>query len=116
MVDLKNLSLIIALAPLVGSIIAGIFGPKIGKRGAHTITILGMIIAFILSLIVGKAIFIDHVNPFNDTIYTWGVSGAYRFDIGFMIDRLSSLLMIVVTFVSVMVHSYSFGFMFDVPG
>ncbi|MGE3921051.1 MAG: NADH-quinone oxidoreductase subunit L, partial [Gammaproteobacteria bacterium] len=58
----------------------------------------------------------DHVNPFNDTIYTWGVSGAYRFDIGFMIDRLSSLLMIVVTFVSLMVHIYSIGYMNDDPG
>ena len=116
MVDLKSLGIATVLAPLIGAIIAGLFGPLIGKRGAHTVTILGVGIAFVLSLIVGKAIFIDQIAAFNDTIYTWGVSGAFRFEVGFMIDRLSSLLMIVVSFVSLMVHIYSIGYMHDDPG
>ena len=113
---MKGIYLTIALAPLVGSLIAGLFGKKIGKVGAHGVTIIGVALSFLLSLVVFKHIVIDGSPTFNESIYTWLVSDGIRLEIGFMIDRLTTVMMMVVTFVSLMVHIYTIGYMKDDPG
>ncbi|MFN7097883.1 MAG: NADH-quinone oxidoreductase subunit L, partial [Gammaproteobacteria bacterium] len=107
---LRDVSLAIILLPLFGSIIAGLFGKQIGKRGAHWITIVPVGISFLLSVYVCKLVILNNLN-FNGVIYTWATSGAFSFDVGFMIDRLSALMMMVVTFVSFLVHIYTIGYM-----
>ena len=113
MTDLQ-LYLIVPLAPLAGAILAGLFGRQIGRAGAHWITIIGVAISFAASCVI----FADVLkgNGFNGPVYTWLVSGGTRFEIGFLIDRLSALMMVVVTFVSLMVHIYTIGYMADDPG
>src|SRR5687767_14653474 len=108
------LYLIIPLAPLAGAIIAGLFGWAIGRRGAHWITIIGMVIATLASAVV----FFDVLGGRSDnvTVYTWLASGNVSFEIGFLIDRLSATMMVAVTFVSLMVHIYTIGYMADDPG
>lgn len=108
--------LLIMLAPLVAGVIAGIFGKFLGKRGAHSITILGVAVSFVLSLLMCKVLFIDGQPNVNTNIYSWAVSGSFQFNIGFLIDRLSASMMVVVSFVSLMVHIYSIGYMKDDPG
>jgi len=106
--------LIVPLAPLAGAILAGLFGHAIGRRGAHRVTILGMIIATAASAVV----FFDVLqgNVYNGPVYTWLMSGGSRFEIGFLIDRLSATMMLTVSFVSLMVHIYTIGYMADDPG
>jgi NADH-quinone oxidoreductase subunit L len=106
--------LIVPVAPLVGAIVAGLFGHAIGRRGAHRVTILGMIIATAASAVV----FFDVLqgNVYNGPVYTWLMSGGSRFEIGFLIDRLSATMMVTVSFVSLMVHIYTIGYMADDPG
>ncbi len=106
--------LIVPLAPLVGAIVAGLFGHAVGRRGAHRVTILGMIIATLASAVV----FFDVLqgNYYNGSVYTWLMSGGSRFEIGFLIDRLSATMMLTVSFVSLMVHIYTIGYMADDPG
>ena len=113
MTDLQ-LYLIVPLAPLAGAILAGLFGRQIGRAGAHWITIIGVAISFAASCVI----FADVLkgDGFNGPVYTWLVSGGTRFEIGFLIDRLSALMMVVVTFVSLMVHIYTIGYMADDPG
>ena len=113
---MENLYLAIPLAPLLGAIIAGLFGKQIGRAGAHTVTILGVGIAFVLSLVVLKQFAIDGAAPYNETVYQWMVSDGVRFEVGFLIDNLTALMMTVVTFVSLMVHIYTIGYMHDDPG
>lgn len=105
----------IVLAPLIGSVIAGLFGKKIGRRWSHRVTIAGVAIAFLLSLMVFKQVVVDGVT-YNEAVYTWAAIGDLRLEIGFLIDRLSALMMVVVTFVSLMVHIYTIGYMADDPG
>jgi len=105
----------VPLAPLVGSIVAGLFGKQIGRRGAHTVTILGVLIAFILSVITLKAVAVDDAR-FNATIYEWMTVGTLKMEIGFLIDGLTAMMMAVVTFVSLMVHIYTIGYMEEDPG
>jgi NADH-quinone oxidoreductase subunit L len=110
----QNLLLAIALAPLVGAIVAGFFGKWIGRRGAHTITILGVLVSFVcsamvLTQVVGGA-------RFNATVYEWMVAGGLKMEIGFLVDGLTAMMMTVVTFVSLMVHIYTIGYMEDDPG
>jgi NADH-quinone oxidoreductase subunit L len=113
--DLKFIYLAVPLSCLVGSIIAGIFGWKIGRRGAHTAAILGVAVSFLLSLIVfNDVIFNGH--EFNGPLYTWAVSGGVPLEFGFLIDPLAAVMMVVVTFVSLMVHIYTIGYMHDDPG
>ncbi len=103
--------LTIALAPLVGAVIAGFFGGRIGRAGAHSVTILGVGISTALSLWVLSR-FIWHDEPvFNQSLYTWMVSDGIRFEIGFLVDKLTALMISVVTFVSLMVHIYTIGYM-----
>ena len=108
--------LLIVLAPLIGSIIAGVFGKKVGRSGAHSVTIAGVAISFALSCVV----FFHHVlgggEVYNESVYTWAVSDGIRFEIGFLIDELTATMMLVVTFVSLMVHIYTIGYMHDDPG
>ncbi|MDH5785149.1 MAG: NADH-quinone oxidoreductase subunit L [Chromatiales bacterium] len=111
MEQIYNYSLIIVLAPLIGAIIAGLFGGSIGRKGAHSVTIVGVAIAFILSAIVFKGVVIDKVGTLNQTVYTWLVSEGIRFEVGFLIDELTAMMMVVVTFVSLMVHLYTIGYM-----
>ncbi len=113
MTDMQ-LYLVVPLAPLAGAIVAGLFGRQVGRAGAHWAAILGVAISFFASCLV----FYDVLGgtTFNGPVYTWLVSDAARFEIGFMIDRLSALMMVVVTFVSLMVHIYTIGYMADDPG
>jgi len=111
---MQQLYLLVPLAPLAGALIAGLAGRAIGRAGAHWVTIIGVMIAFLGSV----AVFFDVMNGnvFNGSVYTWLTSGETRFEIGFLIDRLSVLMMVVVTFVSLMVHIYTIGYMADDPG
>ncbi len=94
---MENLYLAIPLAPLLGAIIAGLFGKQIGRAGAHTVTILGVGISFVLSLLVLKQFAIDGAAPCNETAVPWMVSDGVRFEVGFLIDNLTALMMTVVT-------------------
>jgi len=108
--------LTIALAPLAAAIAAGLGGRAIGRVGAQSVTILAVAISFALSLYVLKRMLIDGMGPFNGTAFTWLVSDGVPMRVGFLIDRLSVLMMVVVTFVSLMVHIYTVGYMHDDPG
>jgi NADH-quinone oxidoreductase subunit L len=111
-----NTYLAIVLSPLAAAIVAGLFGRQIGRAGAHWLTILGVTASFVLSVGVLKGQVFDGVPVFNGTVYTWMVTDGVRLEIGFLIDRLSALMMTVVTFVSLMVHIYTVGYMRDDPG
>jgi len=114
--SMEQIYLAIVLAPLFGAILAGLFGKQIGRAGAHWITNIGVAISFILSVVVFKHIVIDGAPSFNGTVYTWLVSEGIRFEIGFLVDRLTAIMLLVVTFVSLMVHIYTIGYMKDDPG
>ena len=107
--------LTIVLAPLAAAILAGLFGKWIGRAGAHTVTILGVATAFGLSAKVLWDL-VHGGSAFDGTVYTWLVSDGIHMEVGFLIDRLSALMMVVVTFVSLMVHIYTIGYMHDDPG
>jgi NADH-quinone oxidoreductase subunit L len=111
-----GLLLAVPLAPLCGAIAAGFAGKIIGRKGAHALTILGVLLAFILSAITFKAIILDGAPHFNATIYEWMKLGPLKMEIGFLVDGLSAMMMCVVTFVSLMVHLYTVGYMQDDPG
>jgi len=111
-----NLLLAIPLLPLVAAIIAGLFGRQVGRTGAHTVTIAGVAISCALSLYVLKQVYFDNVPAFDGTVYTWLVSDGINMQVGFLVDRLSALMMVVVTFVSLCVHVYTIGYMHDDPG
>ena len=112
--DMQKLYLLVPLAPLCGAVIAGLFCRVIPRWLAHTATILGVALAFVLSVIIFKDVIAG--NTFNGTVYTWMTSGDYRFEVGFLIDTLTATMMLVVTFVSLMVHIYTMGYMRDDPG
>ncbi len=111
---MKLTYLIVPFAPLIGAILAGLFGKQIGRKGAHWVTILGVLISFIASC----AVFADVLNgnTFNGPLYTWMVSGGIHFEVGFLIDTLTVTMMLVVTSVSLMVHIYTIGYMEEDPG
>jgi len=112
---MKTLYLLVPFAPLAGAIIAGLFGRAIGRAGAHWVTSLSVFISFICSVVI----FVDVLdgNTFNGEVYRWlSVGGTTQFQIGFLIDRLTVLMMVVVSFVSLMVHIYTIGYMADDPG
>lgn len=112
---IANLTLIAVLSPLLGCLIAGLLGSRIGPKGAHRATILLMIFSFISAVFVAKAVLWDgHVD--NVLLYKWAISGSFEFDIGFLIDPLTAVMMVVVTFVSLVVHVYSVGYMQGDPG
>ncbi|MEW6705898.1 MAG: NADH-quinone oxidoreductase subunit L [Pseudomonadota bacterium] len=107
--------LAVPLAPLAGSIVAGLFGKWVGRRGAHVVTILGVLISFILSAMVLKSVAADGAR-FNETIYEWMNLGGFKMEVGFLVDGLTAMMMVVVTFVSLMVHIYTIGYMEEDPG
>lgn len=107
--------LIIVLAPLLASILAGLAGRVIGRKGAHSVTILSVAIACGFSIYVLKQL-IDGAPTYNENLYTWLVSDGIQMNVGFLVDRLTALMMVVVTFVSLCVHVYTIGYMKDDPG
>ena len=106
----------IVLAPLVGALIAGLFGRVIGRSGAHWVTILAVAVSTVLSVVAYYDVVVAGNPGFNGTVYTWGVVGDLEIAVGFLIDELSVTMMAVVTFVSLMVHIYTIGYMRDDPG
>ena len=112
--NMMSVYLVAALAPLAGAIVAGLFGRAIGRSGAHSVTIAGVAISMLASAIVFGDVM--QGNLFNGTVYTWATSGGISLEIGFLIDQLSATMMLVVTFVSLMVHIYTIGYMADDPG
>src|SRR6201999_2412150 len=108
--------LAIPLLPLAGAIVAGLFGKVVGRAGAHSVTILGVAISCVLSILVWKDLVWGGAATFNGPVYTWLVSDGIQFQVGFLIDRLSALMMVVVTFVSLCVHVYTIGYMADDAG
>ena len=112
----KNVLLAIVLAPLLGSIIAGLFGRLVGRAGAHTATILGVAVSCALSCWVLYQLVVQGASPFNENLYTFFEVGNYTGHVGFMIDKLTAMMMVVVTFVSLLVHLYTIGYMAEDPG
>lgn len=111
--------LVIVLAPLLGSIVAGFFRNQIGRVGAHSVTITGVALSLVLSIYVATMILSGAVPILNTNLYTWASGGQlfpYAFHIGFLIDPLTVVMMVVVTFVSLLVHIYSIGYMADDSG
>ena len=111
---MKTAYLLAAFAPLVGAVLAGFFGRRIGRAGAHTVTILGVGVSLVASLITFADVMAG--NTFNGTLYAWSVIGDIRLEIGFLVDTLTATMMCVVTFVSLMVHVYTIGYMEDDDG
>ena len=112
--------LVISLAPLVGAVLAGVFGTAfggnhIGRRLAHSLTISGVLISFVLSVMTLRSVVNDGAL-FNQTLYTWMVIGGLKMEIGFLVDGLTAMMMCVVTFVSLMVHVYTIGYMEEEDG
>lgn len=105
---------IVPLAPLVGAVVAGLFGKTVGRRGAHWITCIGVAISLAISVHALLAV-LDGAR-FNATVYEWMTLGALKMEIGFLIDGLTAMMMVVVTFVSLMVHIYTIGYMEEDPG
>lgn len=114
MKEMQSLYLLVPLAPLVGALIAGLLGRVIGPTWSHRATIGLMIVCVVASVTV----FMDVLqgNTYNGTVYTWMITGDARFEIGFLIDQLSATMMVVVSFVSLMVHIYTIGYMHNDPG
>src|ERR1035437_5705316 len=114
MSNMQNLYLLVPLAPLVGALAAGLFGTVLGRTWTHRITIALVAVAFAASVAIFKDVLAGH--QFNGTVYKWMTSGDTSFEVGFLIDRLTVLMMLVVTFVSLMVHIYTIGYMEDDAG
>jgi NADH-quinone oxidoreductase subunit L len=108
--------LTIVLAPLFAAIVAGLFGHRIGRKGAHSITIGAVGLSCVLSFYVLYRMYWGGAGPENISVYTWAVTDGLRMEVGFLVDRLTVLMMSVVTFVSLMVHVYTIGYMHDDPG
>jgi len=113
---LITISMVLVASPLLASLIAGLLGKQIDRVGAHSVTILGVFIAFVLSVVIFWNIVIQHVPTVDATIYTWAQVGDVQFNVGFLIDQLSATMLLIVTFVSLLVHIYSVGYMVDDPG
>ena len=112
--------LAVPLAPLVGAALAGIFGTQfggnwIGRKVTHSLTIAGVLLAFVLSAMTLQSVIQDGAR-LNETLYTWMVVGGLKMEIGFMVDGLTAMMMCVVTFVSLMVHIYTIGYMKEDEG
>ena len=111
---MKELSIFAAFAPLVGAIVAGLGGSRIGRTHAHSAAIFSVLLSFLCSCVILADVLGG--SSFNGSIYTWVASGGTRFEVGFLIDRLTALMMVVVSFVSLMVHLYTIGYMAEDPG
>ncbi|HQC28485.1 MAG TPA: NADH-quinone oxidoreductase subunit L [Methylotenera sp.] len=111
---MQQIYLAIPLLPLLAAILVGLFGKLMPRSMAHILTIAGVAVSFALSLYVLKNALVS--EPYNATVYSWLKSGNFTFEIGFLIDRLSAMMMMVVTFVSLMVHIYTIGYMHEDQG
>jgi len=111
----ENVYLAIVLSPLLAAAIAGLSGKKIGRAGAHWVTIIGVTISFALSVVVLRDQ-LGGADAYNQPVYQWAEIGGMSFEVGFLIDHLTALMMVVVTFVSLAVHVYTIGYMHDDPG
>jgi len=111
---MKALYLLVPLAPLAGALAAGLFGGALGRAWSHRVTIFGVLVSFLASIVI----FMDVLNGngWNGAVYTWATIGDTKLEIGFLIDRLTVLMMVVVSFVSLMVHVYTIGYMAEDPG
>ena len=110
----------VPLAPLVGAVLAGVLGTQfggnhLGRKASHTLTILGVLVAFVLSVHTLVSVVQDGAR-YNETLYTWMVVGGLKMEIGFLVDGLTAMMMCVVTFVSLMVHIYTIGYMEEDEG
>ena len=113
--NMQHVYLAIPLACLAGALVAGLLGRVVGRVGAHSAAILGVAVACFLSFVVFHDVMVEG-RHFNGPVYTWGISGGVPMEIGFLIDPLSAIMMVVVSFVSLMVHIYTIGYMRDDPG
>jgi NADH-quinone oxidoreductase subunit L len=111
-----NVYLTIVLAPLIGALLAGLTGRVIGRKAAHRVTVVGVGLSTVLSVVVFTKMVLNGAPAHEVIVYTWGVVGSLRFEIGFLIDQLSATMMVVVTSVSLMVHIYTIGYMSEDPG
>ena len=111
---MRLLYLLIPFAPLVASIVVGLWGPRLGRGVSHWLCILGVAASFVASIVVARDV--QAGNVFNGDVYAWLVSGDLKLAIGFLIDPLTTTMLLVVTFVSLMVHIYTIGYMADDPG
>ena len=111
----KTQLVLVVLLPLIGSILAGLFGRKIGRAGAHTVTILGVATSCALSAHVLWQL-LQGAAPFNENLYTWLQVGDVSVNVGFLVDKLTAMMMVVVTFVSLLVHVYTIGYMAEDDG
>ncbi len=111
---MQQIYLAIPLLPLLAAAVIGLFGKFLPRAAAHIVTIAGVAVSFILSVYVLKDAMVS--QPYNETVYSWLKSGNFSFEIGFLIDRLSAMMMVVVTFVSLMVHIYTIGYMHEDKG
>ncbi|HEE0223421.1 TPA: NADH-quinone oxidoreductase subunit L [Legionella pneumophila] len=117
--SIQQVCLVIVLTPLVGSAIAGFFRNQIGRVGAHTVTILGVAISLVCSIFLAWGLFSGSIPNTNSLVYHWASGGAlipYEFNIGFLIDPLSVVMLVIVNFVSLLIHVYSIGYMADDDG
>ena len=112
---MEGVYLSIVLAPLVAAAVVGLFGNRVGRAGAHWITIIGVSISFLQSLVV-LADVLGGAEVYNGTVYQWGQVGGLSLEIGFLIDHLTALMITVVSFVSLAVHIYTIGYMADDDG
>ncbi|AOF81319.1 proton-translocating NADH-quinone oxidoreductase, chain L family protein [Methyloversatilis sp. RAC08] len=114
MTSMQKLYLLVPLAPLIGAIIAGLFCRVIPRWVAHSVTILGVAVSLVASWVIFQDV--QAGNSFNGALYTWATSGSLTMEIGFQIDKLTVMMMLVVNFVSLMVHLYTIGYMAEDPG
>ena len=112
----KSILLTIVLAPLFGALVAGLFGKRIGRVASHSVTIAGVALSCVLSILVLYKLVWGGAEVFNQNIYTWFEVGSTSAHVGFLIDRLTAMMMVVVTFVSLMVHVYTIGYMAEDDG
>ena len=111
---MKTAYLLVPFAPLVGAMVAGFAGRAIGKKATHRVAILGVLVSLLASLWVMHDV--SQGNTFNGALYSWAVIGKLKMEVGFLIDQLTAMMMVVVTFVSLMVHVYTIGYMEEDPG
>src|SRR6202163_4374804 len=111
---MQQLYLLVPLAPLAGAIIVGLFGPKLGRIASHLLCILGVAVSFVASIYIWRDV--NAGNVFNGDIYSWIDTDSLKLAIGFLVDPLTATMLLVVTFVSLMVHIYTIGYMADDDG
>src|SRR5438874_11756672 len=114
MAPMHYLYLLVPLAPLAGAIVVGLWGPKLVRAASHWICILGVAVSTAASALILRDVLAG--NTFNGDVYVWMTSGSLKFALGFLIDPLTAMMLLVVSFVSLMVHVYTIGYMADDPG